>query len=388
LAAPVPAQEQIGQVLAHMAQHGWTAQGEDALNPGIPTSTVRGWTSYIDARHPSRTRRYVWTGEWRNAQGDLASYVFSYVIPENGAEALSRMQVYSNVVEAEAERQIEAQVKRQTGRQGSPPRPEGLLEGPVRTGLDARAGDCFLASNPLGDAIVQVTGADGALVSYRWRARSASDGATTSGSAPASSTIQAGPLSLSWMPRAEGQTLGAVGYYAGQMDLIPLPAAEFEIDLAAVRRLAALTPERDERYRRFVLPPEQTAHDRTTALVFSGKTTPVHSGQAFLVGGGQGRGVVVIEKADLRSIRYRWRYRAPSSGADTAGTAENADTPYPSIRVGPYAMLWQMTSQSGYREGNGPVQRDWSAEIRYLAEELTVTAIPEAEAASVDLARH
>jgi hypothetical protein len=295
-----------------MAQHGWTAQGEDALNPGIPTSTVRGWTSYIDARHPSRTRRYVWTGEWRNAQGDLASYVFSYVIPENGAEALSRMQVYSNVVEAEAERQIEAQVKRQTGRQGSPPRPEGLPEGP----------------------------------------------------------------------------LGAVGYYAGQMDLIPLPAAEFEIDLAAVRRLAALTPERDERYRRFVLPPEQTAHDRTTALVFSGKTTPVHSGQAFLVGGGQGRGVVVIEKADLRSIRYRWRYRAPSSGADTAGTAENADTPYPSIRVGPYAMLWQMTSQSGYREGNGPVQRDWSAEIRYLAEELTVTAIPEAEAASVDLARH
>ena len=256
----------------------------------------------------------------------------------------------------------------------------------VRTVHDASPGGCFLASNHLGDAVVQLTGFDGPLVAYRWRARAA-DGTSSSGTAPPSSMIRAGPLRLWWMPPLDGREPGRVGYYPQEMDLIPLPAGEFDLDLEAVRRVASLSPERDEKYRRFVLPAEEASRGRTDALLLAGKTTPVSMGQAFVVEGPQGRGVVVVDDASMRSVRYHWRYRAASGDPEQSGTAESSDSPYPSVHVGPYVMFWQMTSQSSRREGNGPVVRDWQAMVRYLAEEFAVTAIPEAEAPAVDLSK-
>ena len=385
--APFPAAEQIEQVLKSMTERGWVAQEEDLLNPGIPTSTVRGWMTYVDATHTPRRRRYVWSTEWRNARGDLASYAFSYVMPETGTEALRQLSVSAGVLPVEWARRVEEEGKRH----GANPiethgrLPDGAPE-VMRTVHDASPGGCFLASNHLGDAIVQLTAFEGPLVAYRWRVRSA-DGTISSGAAPPSSTIQAGPLRLSWMPPFDGREPGRVGYYPQEMDLIPLPAGSFDVDLVAVRRLAALTPERDERFRRFVLPAEQASQGRTEALLLAGKTTPVRSGQAFVVEGPAGRGVVVIEDAGMRSIRYRWRYRAASAASDEGGTAESSDSPYPSIHVGPYAMFWQMTSQSSRREGNGPVVREWWAMVRYLAEEFAITAIPEGEAAELDLSK-
>jgi hypothetical protein len=181
--------------------------------------------------------------------------------------------------------------------------------------------------------------------------------------------------------------LGRVDYYPAQMDLLPLPSAEFDVDLAAVRQLASRTPQRDERYRQFVLPPREAAHDRTGALLLAAQTASVASGEAFVITGTKGRGVVVVEDSSLHSIRYRWRFRATTNSMEESGSAENSDKPLPSIHVGPYSMLWDVRQQSGYREGNGPVTRTWQALVRYLPEEMSVTAIPEAEGLALDLAK-
>ena len=304
--------------------------------PRIPTSTVGDGRASIDARRPARTRRYVWAGEWRNPQGDLASYVFKYVIPESGGEALSRMQVYSNVMEAEAERRVEARVKQQTGRQGSPHTglPKGFPEeagahGP-RTPAPATAS---LPRNQLGDAVVQVTGADGPLVSYRWRARRrptarrrrvrcrlVDDRGRTAELVVDAASRRADARGRRLLRRADGPD--------------PLPAAEFDIDLAAVRRLAALTPERDEQYRRFVLPPSRLRTIARPPRVFrKDDAGPLWAGVPRL--GGQGRGVVVIEKANLNSVAYRWRHRARSRAGRRPERRRATETPFPSIHVGP-----------------------------------------------------
>ena len=106
-----------------------------------------------------------------------------------------------------------------------------------------------------------------------------------------------------------------------------------------------------------------------------------------MVTGAKGRGVVIVEDSSLHSIRYRWRFRATTASPEEAGSAENAERPLPSIHVGPYSMLWDVTRESGFREGNGPVARDWQALVRYLPEEVSVTAIPEAEGLALDLTR-
>ena len=78
------------------------------------------------------------------------------------------------------------------------------------------------------------------------------------------------------------------------------------------------------------------------------------------------------------------RRRREDRGADK-WSAESADAPYPTIRVGPYVVSWQMTSQQSRREGNGPVEREWQAMVRSMPEEVSVTAIPEDAAPGLDL---
>ena len=387
--APFPAAAQIAEILTHMSGLGWVPLKEDSLNPGIPTSIVRGWTSFIDASKPKRVRRWGWSGEWRSKRGDITSYRFAYEAPETATEPLSHVRVSGSLVPAEIERRIEDELKRRSP-QHQPQRsalPPGFPdEGFIRTVLDARLKDCFLASNHLGDAVVQVVGMDGAQVSYRWKFLGAGHEGETSGTAPSSSSIQAGPFHLAWSSPVTDETASGVGYYPAEMSLIPLPADSFEsIDLAQVRRLATLTPETTERYRGFHVPPEQAAHDRTSALFIAGKTAPIHMGEAFLISGEQGRAVVEIENVTMKSVRYHWRFRKPSSREDSSGTDESGESPLPSIRVGPYAMFWQMNSLRSYRDEKTNGTTDWRADIRYLPEEVSVVVIPQAKAGSVDL---
>ena len=51
---------------------------ESFMNPGIPTSHVRGWTNYLDSSGKVLTRVDHWSGEWEDAAGNIVAYDLMY----------------------------------------------------------------------------------------------------------------------------------------------------------------------------------------------------------------------------------------------------------------------------------------------------------------------
>jgi len=388
---PFPAAAPITDAAARLARLGFAALKESSSNPGIPTSMVRSWTSYIDATKSPRVRRWIWSSEWRNARGDAASYAVSYVAPEGGVEPLRRAEVSGGVIPAALQSRIDEEMSKFRQRVGTSRGDSTSAPFPAdagRTVIDARIGDCFVASAPAGEAIFQVTNASGGAVGYRWRFRAAG-GAESSGASPVASSLQAGPLRLGWMPSpvpGDERAVGGVGYFADEMDLLPLPAAHFEtLDLETVRTLATLLPDRNERYGRFRLSPAVASTERLSALTQSGGRVALGPDRALLVSGPKGRGVIEIAEVDTNSVRYRWRFRDAGSKADASGTAEASQKPLPSLSLGPYALLWEMRSLSKVRDAQGTRMTNWQADVRYLPEELSAEGIPASAAPSIDL---
>lgn len=77
---PYPAK----QLLTHIASQispDWRPRKEDSLNPGIPTSHVRGWVDYVDGTTRPESRVHMWSSEWENRSGDILSYTLLYRSP-------------------------------------------------------------------------------------------------------------------------------------------------------------------------------------------------------------------------------------------------------------------------------------------------------------------
>lgn len=75
---PYPASAIVAEVEAKAASSGWQPLNEDFWNPGIPTSSVRGWTSYLDHSRPDPAVMHQWQSCWRNKDGALLEYSFWY----------------------------------------------------------------------------------------------------------------------------------------------------------------------------------------------------------------------------------------------------------------------------------------------------------------------
>ena len=73
---PCPAQNAIAAITRHVEQLGWRPRTEDVLNPGIPTSQVRGWNPYED----DVRNRYVWQwdGQWESPGDEVVWYDLKY----------------------------------------------------------------------------------------------------------------------------------------------------------------------------------------------------------------------------------------------------------------------------------------------------------------------
>ena len=394
LDVPFPAAAPILEIVKRLEKLGWTALKEDSFNPGIPTSMVRGWTSFIDASKPVRVRRYSWASDWADSRGDRAYYVFRYEAPEAGQTPLRSLKVMGSVVPADLHRRMEADASRamKSHDRASPrgvPLPPGV-EGAGHNVLEASAGDAFLASGPGGEAVVQITGTPGDQVAYRWRFRPP-DGKEAGGSVPLSATLQAGPFRLSWMPRSpftRKDGLGGVGYHAEAMDLIPIPGDQFEsLDLGQAHALATLLPDRNARYAAVRPPSAERKGDRLNAFMEAGRGVSLGPGRALLLRGDRGAAVVDILEPQLRSVKYRWRFRENPSRAETSGQAEASESPFPELKAGPYVLLWQMGSLSKERDAAGTRILSWSADVKYLPEDVSVETIPAEDFSKLDLAR-
>ena len=73
-----PAPEAIGRIAVAMSESGWTPFEEDFLNPGMPSSLVRGWTDYREGSLTADSGRTQWIGQWKNPKGEVAEYRLLY----------------------------------------------------------------------------------------------------------------------------------------------------------------------------------------------------------------------------------------------------------------------------------------------------------------------
>jgi hypothetical protein len=78
VSVPYPADAFLANITSRMKQAGWTPAENDLLNPSIPSSHVRGWTSYVDGRGSPHLGVHQWIADWRNRDGDVVSYVLEY----------------------------------------------------------------------------------------------------------------------------------------------------------------------------------------------------------------------------------------------------------------------------------------------------------------------
>jgi hypothetical protein len=95
-----PANKTIEAISNKLRQDKWNALKEDYLNPGLPSSHVRGWTSYEDAtKNPHQTVN-AWQADWENQAGDIVTYIFWYRYGKNERPNLKNLTTYAVFVSA------------------------------------------------------------------------------------------------------------------------------------------------------------------------------------------------------------------------------------------------------------------------------------------------
>jgi hypothetical protein len=394
-----PAAGAIGDIVKRLERRGWFPLREDPRNSWAATSLLRGWTTFVDASGTTPTRTYNWWSEWTNLGGDRVSYGFQYEAPEHGGTALRSLFVAAGFYPAGFARELREEAAREA-ELFAKTHPAAAAaakseKAPARTAIPARAGDAFLLSGPAGEAAIRITATPGGgdQVAYRWRFRKPAGG-ESSGAVAEASTLTAGGYRLFWLPHSAFATASAshtaheaaIGYLAG-VDVIPIPGAQFDsLDLAQAHALATLIPDRNQRLAAAASSVPNESDVRREATLEAGKSMRIDSGRAVLVQGRDGTGVIEIVRAGADSVKYRWRFRSSAASADASGEADAAERPFPELRVGPYSLEWQVRSISEAADAVGAGGAAWSADVKYLPEELSLATIPAGDAARLDLA--
>lgn len=78
-----PADEVLSAIRARLKKLGWEPLKEDWLNPGLPSSHIRGWTYYEDETTKPATSVRAWHADWENKTHDILTYSLDYTCPDN-----------------------------------------------------------------------------------------------------------------------------------------------------------------------------------------------------------------------------------------------------------------------------------------------------------------
>jgi hypothetical protein len=187
-----PAAGLVSEVQSRASSMGWSPSKEDLMNPGIPTSSGRGWTSYLDVSKGGRAAMHQWQSQWRNKDGGLLTYSFWYrtesvagdwapAVPDN-----DKLHVSAEVMERDVLENMLKQVARQKTPMSIPEEEVNRLDsdapGGPRKHLLVRKGQLVLFTASVGTAIIQFTAERLGSAEYRWRFKPHSDGPEVSGS--------------------------------------------------------------------------------------------------------------------------------------------------------------------------------------------------------------
>jgi hypothetical protein len=91
--AEYPANSVLQEIFQKLEAKGWRPFQEDYLNPGLPSSHVRGWTDFIDATKKQRKKVYQWLAQWENKNHDILWCTLRYSYPDVGKPNLSDLTV-------------------------------------------------------------------------------------------------------------------------------------------------------------------------------------------------------------------------------------------------------------------------------------------------------
>ena len=88
-----PAKDTISELNTRLESKGWKPLKENWLNPGVPTSHIRGWVSYIDGTTNPELKVHSWHSDWKNENKDILTYALMYSYPNKGKPNMSELNV-------------------------------------------------------------------------------------------------------------------------------------------------------------------------------------------------------------------------------------------------------------------------------------------------------
>ncbi len=113
-----PASSVLKQISTQLEGAGWQPLKEDYLNPGLPSSHVKGWSDFEDATRPPTTIKvYQWMGAWEDKYGNIVTYIFRYEYPKNKKKKLSNLQIHEIYEPASLVTLIKQELKKQNIKQ-------------------------------------------------------------------------------------------------------------------------------------------------------------------------------------------------------------------------------------------------------------------------------
>ena len=113
LAVCYPAWSELGRLQERLPRE-WAPRKENFLNPGIPTSQVRGWQHYEDATTEPHTYVDHWSGEWDDQSGRILTLDLMYRARTAG-ERRCTLTVSASQLSAGTVRALEARTRSESG---------------------------------------------------------------------------------------------------------------------------------------------------------------------------------------------------------------------------------------------------------------------------------
>jgi len=114
-----PADDVLSTISVRLKKRGWRPLREDWLNPGLPSSRVRGWSYFEDATRKPATSVRAWSENWENRTHDILVYMLDYTCPDNQCSStlnLRDLRVVAILIPADLAKRIKASLPRDKSR--------------------------------------------------------------------------------------------------------------------------------------------------------------------------------------------------------------------------------------------------------------------------------
>lgn len=93
ISTPFPANHEIDELNKSLKTKGWKPLKESYLNPGLPSSHVRGWTDFIDATVKPKRQVHQWLAQWESVNKDILWCSLRYSYPEGNKADLDNLEI-------------------------------------------------------------------------------------------------------------------------------------------------------------------------------------------------------------------------------------------------------------------------------------------------------